>query len=81
MDDFAAVCDLAASASPAQWLLRLEERLLGAAFRDPGDYVALAWWDGDLPAETTPWRPSARRRHEDEPTLVPRIAPVRRDGP
>lgn len=44
-----AVIDLAAAATPAQWLQHLEDRLLDGAAVDPGPYAALAWWDEDDP--------------------------------
>ncbi|MEO8280729.1 MAG: hypothetical protein ABI564_13615 [Ideonella sp.] len=44
--DTAAAIDLAAAATPAQWLIHMEDRLLEAAPGDPGRYAALAWWPG-----------------------------------
>lgn len=47
----AAALDLAAAATPRDWLERLEDRLLGASPSDPGDYAALAWWPPDGPGD------------------------------
>lgn len=47
----AAALDLAAAATPHDWLERMEDRLLGATPSDPGDYAALAWWPTGLAGE------------------------------
>ena len=49
--DIAAAIDLAAAATPLDWLERLEDRLLAASASDPGDYAALAWWPAGPPHE------------------------------
>ena len=41
--------DLAGASSPADWLERIENRLLEQSITDPGPYAALAHWSGDLP--------------------------------
>lgn len=43
--------DLAASASPAEWLERMEDRLLESGGADAGSYAAVAWWIGPLSSE------------------------------
>jgi hypothetical protein len=45
--------DLCAALDPADWLERMEDRLLDAACDDPGPYAALTAWTGHWPCEHT----------------------------